>query len=140
MARIEKDGPDSAKARAAGKLVVKDIRIQVILEELRQFPQARLEQMAIKVNLSVSRVRHLFKQQVGISLQQYRSLKQLERAHELADTTLLSIKEIAALVGANDIRHFFRQYKRVYGHTPSERRASLAERLGELTVFRRKVS
>jgi len=37
------------------------------------------------------------------------------------------VKEIAARVGANDISHFLRQYKAVYGQTPSETRAQFTK-------------
>jgi transcriptional regulator GlxA family with amidase domain len=44
-------------------------------------------------------------------------------------TTFLSVKEISAAVGIHDESHFLRDFKTLYGATPTERRrTSLANR------------
>jgi AraC family transcriptional regulator of arabinose operon len=49
----------------------------------------------------------------------------MQAAKELLETTFLSIKEIVALVGFNDESHFVRNFKKLYGVTPSEHRAQV---------------
>jgi transcriptional regulator GlxA family with amidase domain len=46
----------------------------------------------------------------------------MEHAKKLVENSFLTIKEIAAFVGAKDISHFVRDYKRLYGQTPSKSR------------------
>ena len=62
---------------------------------------------------------------------QYLRKLRMERALELLETSLLSIKEIAAKVGYNDSSHFMREFKKSYGSTPSQYRAAyLTEAVG----------
>jgi len=82
--------------------------------------QLRSIEIAQSVRLSPSRLRHLFKDETGKSLARYRKELQLERAKHLLETTFLSVKEVAASVGINGISHFFRDYKKAYGTSPSE--------------------
>jgi len=67
--------------------------------------------LAKTVNLSESRFRHLFKQEMGISLSSFRRRQQLSQAHDLLLTTFLSVKEILAKVRAADQSHFNRYFK-----------------------------
>ena len=46
----------------------------------------------------------------------------MQAAKELLETTFLSVKEIVALAGFNDESHFVRNFKKLYGVTPSEHR------------------
>lgn len=47
----------------------------------------------------------------------------MERARQLLLNSFLSVKEIAGVVGINDISHFVRDYKALYGQTPSQTRS-----------------
>ena len=85
-----------------------------------------LEEAARAVNLSPSRLRHLVREQVGISPSRYIKHVKLERAKELLETTLLSIKEVMWEAGFSDFSHAVRDYKRLYGETPSQTRARLS--------------
>ena len=53
---------------------------------------------------------------------QYLKALRLEKACELLGTTYLSVKEIAVQVGLNDASHFVRDFKKVYGLTPTQHR------------------
>lgn len=76
------------------------------------------------VHISNSRLRHLFRTQIGISLSHYVKLLQLQRAKQQLEESFLEVKEIAALTGFNDLSHFSRDYKRVYRESPSQTRAN----------------
>jgi len=99
-----------------------DERIQQALDLLRVSPAFDIGDIAATLNLSPSRLRHLFKKQIGLSPSQYIKLLRLERAKSLLESSLLTVKEISARVGASDVSHFVRAYKAVYGHTPSDAR------------------
>ena len=46
----------------------------------------------------------------------------MQHAATLLTTTFLSVKEIVRCVGGTDESHFVRDFKRIYGVTPSEYR------------------
>jgi AraC family transcriptional regulator of arabinose operon len=79
-------------------------------------------QLALLVNLSASRFRHLFKEETGFSINQYLRERRLERAEYLLRTTFLSIKEVALEAGLRSTSHFVHYFKKKYGVTPSGHR------------------
>jgi len=107
----------------------RDPRIRRAIELLKPDLPATVGEIATELNLSVSRFRHLFKQELKVSPTQYLNLSRLEQARNLIASSFLRIKEVAALVGWNDVSHFVRDYKAQYGHTPSESRALAANSL-----------
>jgi transcriptional regulator GlxA family with amidase domain len=104
------------------ELVTTDPRIWRALELLRETRTVRVGQIASSINLSESRFRHLFKQELGVSPTQYFKSVRLGQARELLTSSFLTIKEVAVRVGVNDISHFVRDYKALFGQTPSEAR------------------
>jgi len=104
------------------ELVTTDPRIRLALELFNETRTVRVGQIASSLNLSESRFRHLFKQELGISPTQYLKIVRLGQARELLTSSFLTIKEVAVRVGFNDISHFVRDYKNLFGQTPSEAR------------------
>lgn len=78
--------------------------------------------LAEEVNLSPSRLHHLFKDQMGCTPAQYHKRIRMHMARELAETTFLNLKQIMATVGATDKSHFIRDYKREHGSTITQHR------------------
>src|SRR5215831_2952151 len=109
----------------AADVCVQDKRIRCALEILQQDPKAPLGSIALRVNLSASRFRHVFKKEVGFSATLYRRMNRLKQARILLEGSFLRVKEVAAHVGINDLSHFVRDYKALYGQTPSQTRALL---------------
>jgi AraC-like DNA-binding protein len=70
------------------------------------------------VNLSPSRLSHLFKRETGVPPQEFLKQIRMYHARTLLEDTFLSVKEIMALCGFNDASHFIRDFERVYGKTP----------------------
>jgi AraC-like DNA-binding protein len=89
----------------------KDPRIQRALDLLQQNHAPQSNNVAMALNLSSSRFRHLFKEELGVSPHHYLTWVRLHRARELLQNSFLRVKEIAALVGVNDLSHFVRDYK-----------------------------
>jgi len=81
-----------------------------------------LSAIAQSVNLSVWRLCHIFKSETGLSPINYLRTLRMERARVLLETSFLSIKEIAHEVGINDGSHFVRDFKLIYGVTPTRYR------------------
>ncbi|SRR5260370_4966611 len=109
-------------------LATRDPRIRRALELLQETHEVRFGQIASNLNLSGSRFRHLFKKELGMSPRHYARLVQLEKAKDLLKNSFLTVKEVAALVGVNDMSHFSRDYKVQYRQTPSQTRMSLGVR------------
>jgi AraC-like DNA-binding protein len=97
-----------------------DPRVQRVLELLSKDlgSEITLEQIAQVVNLSASRLRCLFRAEVGVPFSRYLKGCRMERARGLLGNTFLSIKEVAARAGFNDMSHFVRDFKKAYGLTP----------------------
>ena len=89
-----------------------DVRGEVCLAEFAQ-----------SVNLSVWRLCHIFKSDVGMPPIKYLRLLRMERAKGLLESSFLSVKEIAYQVGLNDESHFVRDFKTTYGYSPAIYRA-----------------
>lgn len=103
-------------------------RVEVIIafmeRDLRR--QATLNEIAPLVNLSPSRLRHIFKADTGLSLKQYQNQLRMQKARELLEDSFLSIKEIMLETGIADRKHFARSFKKTFGTTPTEHRRMTA--------------
>ena len=95
--------------------------IDLIEDNLHQ--DLSLDELARCVNLTPSHLCYLFKTHKEISPMQFLKICRLEKACDLLETTILSIKEITAQVGIKDESHFMRDFKKFYGLTPSQYRA-----------------
>ena len=83
----------------------------------------KLGDIAYKVNLSVSGLSHLFKEQMGVTPIEYLTNIRIERAKKLLLTTDKKCCNIYYEVGYNGQSHFSRKFKEVTGMTPLEFRA-----------------
>lgn len=84
--------------------------------------ELKLAQIATRVDLSPSRLRHLFKAHMGVTPSKFLKTRRLREAKKLAQRTNLRVKEIVCIVGVNDQSHFLRDFKRMYGCSLSEMR------------------
>jgi transcriptional regulator GlxA family with amidase domain len=101
----------------------KRIQIVILIVEEELSRTLKLADLARVVNLSTSRLQHIFKVETGRTITQYQQLLRMEAARDLLDTTFLSVKQIMLRVGATDRSHFERNFKRYYGATPCRYRA-----------------
>jgi AraC family transcriptional regulator, arabinose operon regulatory protein len=76
-------------------------------------------EIARAAGISSSRLRHLFKDEVGKSLTGFRRELQLHKAKRLLETTELSVKEVAGSVGISTVSHFVRDFEKAYGLSPA---------------------
>ena len=102
---------------------IQDPRIRQAVKFLREKKTPKLSEVAARLNLSTSRFRHLFKEELGISPKHYVMLVRLRWAKQLLENSWLEVKEVAAVIGANDVSHFVRTYKAMFRQTPSQTRA-----------------
>jgi len=97
-----------------------DHRIREAISFLEMDPRQKLRpvDLARQIRLSVSRLQHLFKQEMGMTIVEYQRRLRLDRACSLLETTQLSVKQIAAQVGAQDSSHFIRDFTKYKGLSP----------------------
>jgi transcriptional regulator GlxA family with amidase domain len=105
----------------------KDGRIQKVLDILVQNPCCSMGELARRVNLSPSRLEHLFKEQIGVQLGDYLLECRLRIAAELLKSTEMRVKEIAHIAGYEHSSSFIRAFKNRFGTIPGDYRQSLAE-------------
>ena len=99
-------------------------RVKRVIELMEGNPSRNftLGKMAESVNLSAPYFCYLFKTITGVPPAKYLKSLRMRQAATLLTTTFLSVKEIVRRVGLTDESHFVRDFKRVYGVTPSEYR------------------
>ena len=90
-----------------------------------------VSEMARFVNLSVSHLQHLFKNEIGLSPAHYVQTLRLKKATELLESSSLSIKQIMIRIGTKDRSNFERRFKQAYKLTPVQYR-KVAEVQGQL--------
>jgi len=91
-----------------------------------------LRKIALRLNLSNSRFRHLFKREMSVSPARYVKQLRLQHAKYLLENSALSVKEVMVAAGMSDLSHFVRDFKHMYGLSPlSLRRASWVARAND---------
>jgi transcriptional regulator GlxA family with amidase domain len=85
------------------------------------------DELARHVNLSTSRLRHLFRSETGQSISQYRKMLRIQKAKELIETTFLSMKQVMLKAGIKDKGQFAREFRKVYGTRPIDYRRHLTD-------------
>lgn len=99
-------------------------RVKRVIERMQGDPSRTfsLGEMAESVNLSPPYFCSLFKTITGVPPAKYLKSLRMQQAAVLLRTTFLSVKEIVSRVGFTDESHFVRDFKRMFGVTPSEYR------------------
>jgi transcriptional regulator GlxA family with amidase domain len=97
-----------------------DARIASVLERMETDLERPLSvaELAAGVNLSSSRLLHLFRAEIGVPPVRYLRDLRLRRARAALETTFLSVKEVMVQVGFSDPSHFSRAFKLRYGVSP----------------------
>ncbi len=101
-----------------------DRRIQIVSSVLETDSRRAwdIEALAQMMNLSASRLRHLFTAEIGQTPAQYLKAVRMREAEMLLRTTLLSVKEIMNRVGISTESHFAHDFKKAHGLAPSKYR------------------
>jgi AraC family transcriptional regulator of arabinose operon len=102
-----------------------DPRVSEVLHALmhRMSESHSVAALAQAVNLSPSRLAHMFKEQVGDSIIDTLNKIRLRQAARLLRFTTRQVGEVARDVGFQDPFYFTKQFKAFYGTSPSEFRS-----------------
>ena len=99
-----------------------DLRVQRVLWSVEQDPSTTVQRLARLVNLSSSRLGHLFKAQTGKELRHYLLDARLKKAAELLRTTQMQVKAISHLIGYHHVASFDRVFRKKFNLTPFDYR------------------
>jgi AraC-like DNA-binding protein len=104
--------------------VTMDQRVLTVIALMKHDPRQALplRRLAQSVNLSTTRLWYLFKAETGSPPGRYLKTLRMQDASTLLVDTFLSVKEIVARVGFTDESHFVKDFKRIFGVTPTEYR------------------
>lgn len=103
-----------------GDRVFWDARVRQAADHLRAHLREpfRLEMLARRCGLSVSRFAHLFKAQTGDAPQQWFEKQRMQHACHLLRLTSLSVAQIGREVGYDDPFYFSNRFRRSCGQSP----------------------
>ena len=106
---------------------VLDDRIRAATDWLcrNQEKHVTLDILAEAVGMSVSRLAHLFRDQMNMPPLQYLELQRMRRARQLLEVSSLSVKQIASEVGFENPFYFTLRFKKSSGVSPTEYRKRL---------------
>lgn len=106
---------------------LQDRRVREIVRRIETNPGARhtIRELAASVNLSESRLRHLFRQHTGIPLARFIASQRLQRAAELLEGSFDRVSEVAFQTSFTNVAQFDKAFRAHFGRTPTEYRCSL---------------
>ena len=78
-----------------------------------------VSQLARAIGVSRPHLTRAFKQEVGATPAQYLRNWRLRLAKGMLEGCRLSVKEVVASVGGGDVSHFSRDFKRLFGTSPT---------------------
>lgn len=105
-----------------------DPRIRVVLTMIGANPAVESEALAAAAELSMSRLRALFKSETGVSLKKYQKDARLHRAAFLLRTTARRISDIALALGFQDLKWFQHLFRERFAVSPSQYRRCSTKR------------
>ena len=102
-----------------------DSRIRWVIGELEVSinegsSKRTVSDLARHLNRSLSRLRHLFRDEVGVSSGRYHKLLRLKKLRNLLVQSNLWVKEAIAASGFSDFSHTIRDYKTFFGLSPRQ--------------------
>ena len=106
----------------------RDIRIQEVVQVLSENPSRTLPELARSCQISMSRLSHLFKDETGINVKDYRMDCRLQVAAAMLVSTRMLVKQIAYSSGYRHTSSFVRAFKTHFGLSPvcyRQRRSSI---------------
>ena len=96
--------------------------VQKVIEYMNtEYHKISLKQASEIANMSESRLRHKFKEELGKTFSQIRNSINMNKALKiLKDSDELSVKEVAFQLGYSDPLYFSKTFKKYFGYSPSK--------------------
>jgi len=112
------------------QMTVVDKRVLAVLETVESdlHKSDSIEVLARRVGIGGSRLRHLLRDLVGVSLSQFRRERRLQVAAYLLAHSHKRVSEIAYQVGFGDLGYFDKAFRKRFGLSPTRYRQSSSHR------------
>jgi AraC family transcriptional regulator of arabinose operon len=111
-----------------GGIELREGRIGRLIQLAESRTHCCVKDLAAAVNLTPSRLEHLFKRETGGQIRQYLMNMRLLKAAHLLEATELPVKAIAFAVGYGHTSSFVRAFRRRYAASPGNYRRVSASR------------
>lgn len=102
------------------------IREAILYIRLNLCSELSTKDIAAHLNVTPNHLSSRFRTEVGMTITDHIRAQRMDMAAELLHTTTLSVQEIAGTVGIDDAGYFSRQFRRSYGTSPVQYRASIS--------------
>ena len=114
-------GSADASARPVGELAApgKPMIVETV-RRLAKEPHLSGRQLAVELDISLSRLARVFKREMGMSLVEYRNRLRLERFQTLLDAGGENLHDAARRAGFGSYAQFHRVFRALRGGTPRE--------------------
>lgn len=97
-------------------------RACLYIQETLSNPNFNVDDVANHINLSASRISHLFEQTLNSSIIKWRDRERFKLSCMLLINSSLKVEQVAIKSGFNDTAYFFKFFKRYSGQTPAQYR------------------
>jgi len=107
------------------------LKSRPLIENIKEYINNNLdknistEELSRRFNISQSHLCHTIRQELNMTITEYRLKGRITKACDLLEKTELSVKAIAENVGFSDQNFFAREFKKIMGSTPSQYRTKL---------------
>lgn len=108
-------GTPATTGTATGRKLARAIRL---LED-EGTRRSKMAAVAQAVGVSRRQLHRIFAEELSTSPARFRRKMQLERAHQMLTNAEASVTEVALATGFRSRSHFWRSYRRAFGHPPS---------------------
>lgn len=114
-------GRDMAMAPVSETPVL-ERRLARVLEAIADDPCLNVNELANMVNLTPSRLQHLFKQHLKVCIRDFSVKQRLQKAARLLSSTDMRVKEVTFEVGYAHCSSFIRAFQKQFGQSPESYR------------------
>jgi transcriptional regulator GlxA family with amidase domain len=114
--------PPTSSETGGGTIVNDRVRRALLLMEQNLSPPLSVEQIARRLSVSTRQFERLFREATGMNPTGFYRILRLRYGHWLLRNSARSVTSIALETGFADCAHFSRQFREVYGISPSELR------------------
>jgi AraC-like DNA-binding protein len=119
--------PPRHDPRAVAAPSVQRDHVSAILEIIETEPPCTIQELARRLDLSDSHIKHLFKRHTGLSLGHLLTERRMQGAADLLTRSRMCIKEIAYTVGYRHTSSFIRAFERYFTCAPQRYRRKIVD-------------
>jgi len=124
-----------SEGEKAQKATLSD-RLNRILDDIEHHYTGKilLSDIATRENLSMTYLSHLFKDNLGLTFQDYVNQRRFDEARSLVERTTMNLTDICLASGFSDSRYLTKAFQQQLGCTPTEYRNRISRQRPEVSI------